>query len=110
MDKKTFTYTVAVVAATQEQADEVISQRVYHDEDYGFPYTIDRVYTEHTHPQPSAVAPSVKQTQYEDLARTVAAQAEALANGTYTGPAYGLARLLASNAAMLSAWTADDRS
>jgi hypothetical protein len=49
-------------------------------------------------------------TQYRDLANTVAAQAEALATGTHTGPAYAAAQLLRSNVETLVAWTPDDRS
>lgn len=36
----TFTYTVHVDARSAEEADQVIAERLFHDEDYGFPYTI----------------------------------------------------------------------
>lgn len=36
-----FTYTVVVEAETSEQADMVMAERIYHDEDYGFHYTIN---------------------------------------------------------------------
>jgi hypothetical protein len=45
-----------------------------------------------------------------DLARTIASQAQAIADGTLTGPQYGAVRRLLANAEMLVAWTADDRS
>lgn len=35
-----YTYTVTVTAATAEQAEKVITERIYVDEDYGFDYTI----------------------------------------------------------------------
>ncbi len=35
-----FRYVVTVEADSKEQADQVISERVYHDEWYGFDYTI----------------------------------------------------------------------
>jgi hypothetical protein len=45
----------------------------------------------------------------EDLANTIARQAEALAAGKVTGPQYAAAQLLLSNAKLLAAWTPDDR-
>lgn len=38
---RTFQYLVSVEAQTQDQADRVMSERIYHDEDYDFPYRID---------------------------------------------------------------------
>lgn len=35
-----FTFTVTITAATSEQAAIVIAERIYHEEDYGFPYQI----------------------------------------------------------------------
>lgn len=37
---KDFTYTVTVSAATEEEADQVIAERIGYDEDYGFDYGI----------------------------------------------------------------------
>jgi hypothetical protein len=48
--------------------------------------------------------------QYRELAATIADQAQAIADGTLTGPRYGMARLLLRNAECLVAWTPDDRS
>ena len=36
-----FQYTVVVTTDTQEHADQVMAERVEHDEDYGFDYTIE---------------------------------------------------------------------
>ena len=36
----TFTYTVRVESETVEQADQVMAERLDHDEDYGFDYTL----------------------------------------------------------------------
>ena len=36
----TYTFTVTVECETQEQATQVIAERLNHDEDYGFPYEI----------------------------------------------------------------------
>jgi hypothetical protein len=33
-------YVVTVSGCTREQADQVIAERIDHDEDYGFPYTL----------------------------------------------------------------------
>lgn len=35
-----FRYTVTVDAATQDEADTVMAERLAHDEDYGFDYTV----------------------------------------------------------------------
>jgi hypothetical protein len=35
-----FSYTVTVTAATKEEADQVIAERISFDEDYGFDYRI----------------------------------------------------------------------
>ena len=43
------------------------------------------------------------------LARTIADQAQAIADGTVTGPQHAAARRVLANAEMLMAWTADDR-
>lgn len=48
------------------------------------------------------------ETQLRELAATIAAQAQALADGTLTGPRYGHVRRLAANVDMLKAWTADE--
>ena len=37
----THTYTVTVTCDTREQADTVMSERINHDADYGFPYRIE---------------------------------------------------------------------
>lgn len=37
----TFEFTVAVECDTLQQAVKVMSERIYHDEDYGFDYTVD---------------------------------------------------------------------
>lgn len=34
------TFTVTISGCTPEQAEQVIAERISHDEDYGFPYTI----------------------------------------------------------------------
>lgn len=36
----TFEYVVHVDAATREQADQVMAERLNPDEDYGFPYAV----------------------------------------------------------------------
>lgn len=36
----TYRYTVEVECASKDEADTVIAERVYYDEDYGFDYTI----------------------------------------------------------------------
>ena len=43
------------------------------------------------------------------LARTIADQAQAIADGTVTGPQHAAARRVLANAKTLLAWTADDR-
>lgn len=48
--------------------------------------------------------------QIADLAGTIAAQAQAIADGTVAGPVYGAVRRLAANAELLAAWQPDDRS
>lgn len=48
--------------------------------------------------------------QYRELAEAIAAQAEAIAKGTITGPHYGAVRMLKGNVEILAAWTEDDRS
>lgn len=40
----TFEYVVHVEAATRDQADQVMAERLTHDEDYGFPYTVSYDY------------------------------------------------------------------
>lgn len=35
-----YRYIIAVTAATPEEADQVIAERIDHDEDYGFPYEV----------------------------------------------------------------------
>ena len=34
-------FLVTVTADTEEQAAQVMSERLYHDEDYGFDYSVD---------------------------------------------------------------------
>jgi hypothetical protein len=41
MSKKIFFYAVAIEAETQEQADQVMNERLDPDEDYGFEYKIE---------------------------------------------------------------------
>jgi hypothetical protein len=48
--------------------------------------------------------------QYHDMAATIAAQAQAIADGTITGPRFAAASRLLGNAKTLMAWTPDDRS
>jgi hypothetical protein len=48
--------------------------------------------------------------QIRDLAATIADQAQAIADGTLTGPLYAHARLVLRNAELLAAWVPDDRS
>jgi hypothetical protein len=48
--------------------------------------------------------------QYRELAATIASQAQAIADGTLTGPCYAHARLILRNAEQLAAETPDDRS
>lgn len=38
-----FFYVVSVESETHEQADQVMSERLGPDEDYGFPYSLDWV-------------------------------------------------------------------
>lgn len=35
-----FTYTVTIAAGSRSLADQVMAERIGHDEDYGFDYTI----------------------------------------------------------------------
>lgn len=37
---KEFKFVVTIDCETQEEADQVIAERISYDEDYGFPYTI----------------------------------------------------------------------
>jgi hypothetical protein len=53
---------------------------------------------------------SATQAQREELAGTIATQAQAIKDGTVTGPQWGHARRLLANAETLVAWTEDDRS
>jgi hypothetical protein len=46
---------------------------------------------------------------YRELAQCIAQQAQSLADGTHTGPAHAVVRLLLSNTETLKAWTPDDR-
>jgi hypothetical protein len=48
--------------------------------------------------------------QYRELAAAIADQAQAIADGTGSGPLYARVQLLKSNVALLEAWTPDDRS
>ena len=36
-----FTYTVEIYAENKEQADQVIRERINHDDDYGFDYEVE---------------------------------------------------------------------
>jgi len=36
-----YKFTVLVNAEDRAKAERVIAERIYHDEDYGFPYTIE---------------------------------------------------------------------
>jgi hypothetical protein len=36
-----YDYIVTVKAGSRDEADQVMAERVYHDEDYGFEYRID---------------------------------------------------------------------
>jgi hypothetical protein len=47
---------------------------------------------------------------YRDLAAAIASQAQAIADGTLTGPRHAMAKLILRNAELLVAWTPDDRS
>lgn len=38
---ETYSFTVDIKAGSPEQAMKVITERLGHDEDYGFPYTIE---------------------------------------------------------------------
>lgn len=38
---KTYIFTVVVEAENEEQATEVMQERIYFEEDYGFPYEIN---------------------------------------------------------------------
>lgn len=40
MSDNSHTFTVTISGCTPEQAAQVIAERIGHDEDYGFPYTI----------------------------------------------------------------------
>lgn len=35
-----FTYTVTIHATTLEEAEQILTERLDHDEDYGFPYSV----------------------------------------------------------------------
>jgi hypothetical protein len=48
--------------------------------------------------------------QRRELAATIAAKAQALADGTLTGPEHAAAKLILSNAQMLLDWTPDNQS
>lgn len=37
----TYTFTVTVVTDTAEHAEEVMQERILHDEDYGYDYSIN---------------------------------------------------------------------
>jgi hypothetical protein len=50
-----------------------------------------------------------RRKQCRELAATIAMQAQAIANGTTTGPVYAAVRLIKNNVATLEAWTGDDR-
>ncbi|HEY0640268.1 MAG TPA: hypothetical protein VGD67_21775 [Pseudonocardiaceae bacterium] len=50
------------------------------------------------------------QEQVTELARAIAAQAQAIADGTVVGPRYAAVRRLAANVDTLQCWTPDDRS
>jgi hypothetical protein len=50
-----------------------------------------------------------QESQYRNLAAAIASQAQAIADGTVTGPRYASVQRLKSNVATLEAWTADDR-
>lgn len=41
MAERAFTYIVRVTAEDRDKADQVMSERIGFDEDYGFGYTID---------------------------------------------------------------------
>lgn len=58
----------------------------------------------------SAATVTLEETQRRELAATIAAQAQAIADGTVTGPQWAAARRLLGNAGTLMAWTDDDRS
>jgi hypothetical protein len=47
--------------------------------------------------------------QATELAGTIAAQAQALADGTVTGPRYAAVQRIKANVATLESWTEDDR-
>ncbi len=47
--------------------------------------------------------------QIRDLSSTIAAQAQALADGTVTGPRYAAVLRLSNNVETLAAWVSDDR-
>jgi hypothetical protein len=49
------------------------------------------------------------EAQYRELARTVAWQVDAIAQGTVIGPVYTAVRRLQDNVSTLVAWTPDDR-
>lgn len=54
--------------------------------------------------------PDVIDGQYQDLAATIAVQAQAIADETVVGPRYAAVRRLMANVELLKAWTRDDRS
>jgi hypothetical protein len=49
------------------------------------------------------------QDQIRELADTIAAQAQAIADGAVTGPLFAAVRRLRSNVDTLEAWCPDDR-
>jgi hypothetical protein len=59
---------------------------------------------------PKLTVSEIQDKQYRELAATIADQAQAIADGTLSGPRYAVASLLLSNAKTLFAWTPDDRS
>jgi hypothetical protein len=56
------------------------------------------------------MTPAEREKQYRELAATIADQAQAIADGTLTGPRFGMVQLIKRNAETLAAWTPDDRS
>lgn len=52
----------------------------------------------------------MRDDQIRDLAAVIAAQSQAIADGTVTGPLYAAVRRVLANAETLVAWTPDDRS
>ena len=55
------------------------------------------------------MTPEQLQAQRRELAQTIANQAQALADGTFTGAEHANVARLADNVATLKAWTPDDR-